>query len=164
MITARPEGPQPAAPSGRGVRTALLSAALVLALAAASLAILLLSLDSQERAVAPESAPGIRGTVSVAPALRDRVPAGAVLFVVARKSAGHPFAVLRIPDPRFPLPYRLGPETVMGEEAFEGEVTLSAKLVPAGAPPADPGVLEGERPGWVPVGSAGADIVLSRAP
>ncbi len=159
---ASPPGPVRPNPR-RGPRTAVLSVGLVLVLAALSLALLFQSLEPPEEAGRPGAA-AIRGTVTVAPALRDRIPHDAVLFVIARKTAGHPFAVVRIPAPRFPVAYALGPEAVMGGEPFAGEVTLSAKLARAGAPPAEPGVLEGERPGPVPVGAAGADIQLSRAP
>jgi cytochrome c-type biogenesis protein CcmH len=142
----------------------VVSLALLLVLGAVSVALLFESLEPPQEAARPGAGPAIRGTVTVAPALRDRIPDDAVLFVIARKTAGHPFAVLRIPAPRFPVRYTLGPEAVMGGEPFAGEVTLSAKLTRAGAPPAEPGVLEGEGPGAVAVGAAGADILLSRAP
>jgi cytochrome c-type biogenesis protein CcmH len=142
----------------------ILSVGLVLILAAISLALLFQNLEPPEEAGRPGGGPTIRGTVSVAPSLRDRIPEDTVLFVIARKASGHPFAVVRIPAPRFPVAYTLGPDAVLGGEAFAGEVTLSAKLTRAGAPPAEPGVLEGERPGSVAVGAAGADIQLSRTP
>jgi hypothetical protein len=137
---------------------------LVLVLAVISLALLFQNLEPPEDAGRPGAGPAIRGTVSVPSTLRDRIPDDAVLFVIARKTAGHPFAVVRIPAPHFPVAYAIGPESVMGGEPFAGEVMLSAKLTRAGAPPAEPGVLEGERPGSVPVGAAGADILLTRAP
>jgi hypothetical protein len=93
-----------------------------------------------------------------------RVQDGSVLFVIARKAAGPPFAVKRIASPRFPLAYRLGPEdAMMAGSAFEGEVRVSARLSRTGtAGPAEAGDLEGEHPVRVPVGSRDVDILISR--
>jgi len=63
----------------------------------------------------------------------DRVqPRAAVLFVIARAQGaqgGPPLAVLRIPDPKFPLDFSIGPEHVMiPSMRFEGAISLSARL------------------------------------
>jgi cytochrome c-type biogenesis protein CcmH len=87
-----------------------------------------------------------------------------VLFIIARRGPGPPFAVKRIPEPRFPLSFRLGAENVMMAGApFEGEVSLIARLsIAGGAGPAQPGDLEGEHPGQVTIGQRGADILINR--
>ncbi|HYL79615.1 MAG TPA: hypothetical protein VEU07_02315 [Candidatus Acidoferrum sp.] len=86
------------------------------------------------------------------------------MFIIARRGPGPPFAVERIPEPRFPLSYRLGSENVMMAGApFEGEVTMIARLsVAGGAGPAQPGDLEGEHPGRVVIGQPGVDILINR--
>lgn len=93
------------------------------------------------------STPGgtITGTVTLAPALRTQVPAGGALFIIARKGAGPPLAVKRIPNPTFPLAFSLGPEDQMlGGPPLEGEVTLLARLKRDGtAGPPDAGDIGG---------------------
>lgn len=149
------------------VSTTLLSLAAVVALAGIAVAALLAALGRPEAPSAPQTdlaGVDIRGTVALAPALRERARDAAALFVIARKASGHPFAVVRIPQPRFPAEYRLGPEHVLDGSPFAGELTLVARLSRTGeAGPAQPGDLEGERPGLTPVGTRGADIVLSEA-
>jgi hypothetical protein len=86
-----------------------------------------------------------------------------VLFIVARKAAGPPFAVKRIVSPRLPLAYRLGAEDLMmAGSSFEGEVRISARLARLGTSgPPQPGDLEGEhRPG--PVGARNVNITIVR--
>lgn len=73
----------------------------------------------------------IRGRIELAPALAGQVPEGAVLFIIARRGAGRgpPLAVNRIPAPRFPLEFTIGPENVMiPSMKFEGEIQLSARV------------------------------------
>ncbi len=110
----------------------------------------------------PES---ISGTVVITKELESRVSEDAVLFVIARKGeSGPPFAVIRIPQPRFPQPFRLGPENVMMTgNTFEGTVRLAARLSRSGAAgPAEPGDLEGEAPDFVSVGASNVTIAMSR--
>jgi len=82
-------------------------------------------------APAAGSAP-IEGRIELAPELADSRPAGGVLFVIARPKGargGPPLAVLRIPNPEFPLEFKIGPENVMiPSMTFEGEISLSARL------------------------------------
>ncbi|HSB70082.1 MAG TPA: hypothetical protein VLT62_12175 [Candidatus Methylomirabilis sp.] len=108
--------------------------------------------------------PAITGTISVAPELRGRLGDAHVLFIIARRGPGPPFAVKRIPEPRFPLAYRLGPEDVMIKGApFEGEVDLIARLsLAGGGGPAQPGDLEGAHPGQVAIGQSGVDLLINR--
>lgn len=185
----RPSGPgDPAAPPGdegrrrRGIRTAILSAVGVLALAAIAVGVLLISLGPPE-GTAPDvrqgaetggrgpgagpsgtGGPAIAGTITVAPELRGRLGEARVLFIIARRGPGPPFAVKRIPDPRFPLAYLLGPEDVMIKGTpFEGEVNLTARLsLAGGGGPAQPGDLEGAHPGQVAIGQRGVDILINR--
>ena len=161
-----------------GVRTSLLSLVTLIALAGVIVIVLVKSLVPPEQAPpvdagsSPEisqptsAADGaeITGTITVARDLTGRIQEGSVLFVIAHKSAGPPFAVKRIVSPRFPLAYRLGPEDVMmAGAAFDGEVRLSARLSRTGtAGPAQPGDLEGEHAARVRVGARNVDITISR--
>jgi cytochrome c-type biogenesis protein CcmH len=106
----------------------------------------------------------ISGTISMAPELRGRLTAGGTLFIILRKGPGPPFAVKRIGGPQFPVQYQVGPEDVMmAGTPFEGQVTVSARLSrTGGAGPPQPGDMEGEHPGPVPVGVGGVDVVISR--
>jgi hypothetical protein len=74
----------------------------------------------------------IEGQIELAPELADSKPAGGVLFVIARPKGargGPPLAVLRVPNPEFPLDFKIGPENVMiPSMRFEGEISLSARL------------------------------------
>ncbi len=165
----------PAGALGR-VRTALLSLGGLAALAALSIGILIANLQPPSSTDGPNpasstSAPGasgadaasISGVVRIAPELQDHVGAGDVLFVIAHRGSGPPFAVQRIVAPRFPVAFRLGPADVMTPGVpFQGEVTMSARLSKSGsAGPAQPGDVEGEHPGSVAVGTHGVDILLA---
>ncbi len=107
-------------------------------------------------ASASDAAP-IAGRIEVAPELAGALPAGAILFVIARQegiAAGPPLAVLRIPDPVFPVEFEIGPGDVMiPSMRFAGPIALTARLDADGnamtrgesdlasppAPPAEPG-------------------------
>jgi len=110
------------------------------------------------QAMAAASADGpIAGQVEIAPALAGQQPAGAILFVIARpagSAGGPPLAVLRIPEPEFPVAFEIGPGDVMiPSMRFEGPITLTARLDTDGnamtraesdlssetAPPVEPG-------------------------
>lgn len=161
-----------------GVRTSVLSLVTLVALAAVVIVVLARNLGPPEQPPPPGAqsspepsqrdlaadAPQIAGTVTVAPDVMGRVQDGSVLFVVAHKGVGPPFAVKRIVSPRFPLAYRLGPEDVMmAGTAFDGEVRVSARLSRTGAAgPAQPGDLEGEHAVPVRVGARSVDIVMSQ--
>jgi len=147
--------------SGR-VRTWALSLATLLALGALTVFVLVRSVNPPD---APAPAPdAIVGSVTIAGSLDNRLSAEAVLFVIARKTAGTPLAVVRIPQPRFPQPFRIGPENVMmAGTPLEGTVHLSARLSRSGsAGAAQSGDLEGEAAEPVPVGAGNATIVLTR--
>jgi hypothetical protein len=86
---------------------------------------------ASEGATAATAAP-ISGRIELAPELAGERPAGAVLFVIARPEGavgGPPLAVLRIPDPDFPVEFEIGPGDVMiPSMRFEGPIALSARL------------------------------------
>jgi hypothetical protein len=161
--------PGRAGASGR-VHTWALSLATLLALGALTVFILVRSLNPPDASAPDVSRPAaapdaIVGSVTLAGSLDNRLSAEAVLFVIARKTAGTPLAVVRIPQPRFPQPFRIGPENVMmAGTPLEGTVSLSARLSRSGSVgPAQSGDLEGEAPQPVPVGAGNATIVLNRA-
>ncbi len=107
--------------------------------------------------------PPIQGSVSVSAELADRVPQGAVLFLIARRGgAGPPLAVERIASPRFPVEFSLGPEDRMIQTLpFAGELQISARLDADGnAMSREPGDLEGRAPQPVSPGATGVSVVL----
>jgi hypothetical protein len=78
----------------------------------------------------PADGAAIEGRIELAAELMP--PDAGVLFVIARPQGtqgGPPLAVLRIPDPEFPLEFSIGPENVMIPSLrFEGAISLSARL------------------------------------
>lgn len=112
--------------------------------------------------VAADVAP-IEGTLVLDPELEGRVPPGAVLFLVARKpEGGPPVAVQRIPQPRFPLPFRIGPEDRMIQAIpFEGPLLISARVDSDGnATSRQPGDLQGTAPNPVNPGATALTIQI----
>ena len=115
-------------------------------------------------AVASDAAP-VAGTVRLAPELEGRVPPGAVLFLIARTGpGGPPTAVKRIPSPRFPLDFELGPQDRMIEALpFAGPFRLSARVDADGnAATRSPGDLSGEAPDTFGPGDRGVELVIDR--
>ena len=119
----------------------------------------------------PPPAPGIasappapiRGRISLAPELEGRVPAGAILFLIARRGeSGPPLAVQRIADPKLPLEFSIGPEDRMLEQMpFAGPLTVSARLDADGnAMTRTPGDLQGAAAGTYEPGATGVEIVI----
>jgi cytochrome c-type biogenesis protein CcmH len=105
----------------------------------------------------------IRGRIVLAPALAGRVPAGAVLFLVARASeGGPPVAVKRVADPRFPLDFELGPGDRMLEGVpFTGPFELVVRVdADRNAATREPGDLQGASPSRVPAGSDDVELVI----
>jgi hypothetical protein len=115
---------------------------------------------------APENAgPPIRGVVRLAEGVE--APAGAMLFVIARAGgAGPPTAVLRVPAPRFPFEFTLGPENRMiAEMPWQGPLNLSARIdLDGNAMTRDAGGLEGRAAQPASPGDAGIEIALEPAP
>jgi hypothetical protein len=91
------------------------------------------------------------------------VPPGAVLFLVARTGeGGPPVAVKRIPDPRFPLDFELGPDDRMLEGVpFTGPFELVARIdADRNAATRNPGDLQGASPSRVPPGAHDVELVI----
>jgi hypothetical protein len=72
----------------------------------------------------------LEGTIQVVPPLVEQIPDGAVLFLIARNAAaGPPLAVKRIPAPKFPFVFSIGPDDRMIQAMpFQGPIHLSAKI------------------------------------
>jgi len=105
----------------------------------------------------------LRGVVRLAPGAEGRAPPGAVLFVIARNAAaGPPTAVLRLPQPQFPLRWEIGPaQRMMEGTPFAGPFALSARLDADGnATTRGAGDWSGRAPGRHFPGDAGIEIVL----
>ncbi|MEB2344651.1 MAG: hypothetical protein OZ948_07925 [Deltaproteobacteria bacterium] len=120
-----------------------------------------------ERGAPPVTAAAepLRGTISLAPDLAGRVPAGAILFLIARRGeSGPPLAVQRIPDPELPLAFSLGPDDRMIDQMpFAGPLTLSARLDADGnATTRLPGDLQGVAAGTYEPGASGIAIVIDQ--
>lgn len=108
----------------------------------------------------------LRGVVRLAPELAGRAPPGAVLFVIARNAAtGPPTAVLRLPQPRFPLRWEIGPaQRMIQGTPFAGPFALSARLdFDGNATTRGAEDLHGRAPGQHFPGDAGIEIVLGEA-
>ncbi len=108
----------------------------------------------------------VRGEIRVLPALADRVPADALLFIIARApGGGPPLAVKRIENPELPFRFAIGPDDRMiAARPFAGPFTLSAwidrdgNVMTRGA-----GDLEGSAGGTYGPGAAGVEIVIDQA-
>jgi cytochrome c-type biogenesis protein CcmH len=109
----------------------------------------------------------VSGTITLAPDLEKKVPAGAILFLIARSGAGGgpPLAVKRIESPTFPLAFTLGPDDRMIQQMpFEGPLQLSARLDADGnAMTREPGDLSGQTPEMHQPGESGVAIVIDQA-
>jgi cytochrome c-type biogenesis protein CcmH len=107
----------------------------------------------------------IRGTIEVAPELAGRLPANAILFLIARRgSAGPPLAVRRIASPVFPLEFSIGPDDRMIESMpFVGPLNVTARLDSDGnATSRSPGDLQGTAGAPVNPGASGVVVVLDQ--
>jgi hypothetical protein len=108
----------------------------------------------------------VQGTVTVAEALSDRVPGGAVLFLIARSGAsGPPLAVKRIASPRFPLDFTIGPDDRMiTAMPFAGPLRLTARVDSDGnVTTRSPGDLQGAAEGDFHPGDTGVALVLDES-
>jgi cytochrome c-type biogenesis protein CcmH len=105
----------------------------------------------------------LRGTIRLAEPLAGRVPAGAVLFLIARAGdAGPPTAVRRIEDPEFPLEFTIGPDDRMiGTLPFTGPFRMTARVdADRNAMTRNPGDLQGEAEGTHAPGARDIEIVI----
>lgn len=115
--------------------------------------------------VAAESGAPIHGTVQLAKDLEGQVVPGSVLFLIARRQqGGPPLAVKRIPSPRFPLDFELGPDDRMIQALpFAGPLSLSARVDSDGnAMSRTPGDLQGEAAGPFEPGANGIVLVIDQ--
>jgi cytochrome c-type biogenesis protein CcmH len=111
----------------------------------------------------PRGGEPLSGTIRLAGDLEGRVPAGAVLFLIARTGGGGPpTAVRRIPDPRFPLDFEIGPDDRMLDAMpFEGPFQLTARIdADRNAMTRNPGDLQGEADGSFAPGASRIEIVI----
>ncbi|MBI3129306.1 MAG: hypothetical protein HYZ11_16985 [Candidatus Tectomicrobia bacterium] len=116
-------------------------------------------------AAAPAGGGAISGTVVLAPALAGKAGGKRALFLIARpEGGGPPLAVVRIPEPKFPLAFQISQEHVMMPGVkFEGRVRLVARVDADGsAGPPQKGDLEGQAPDPVAAGTSGVTIVVDK--
>ncbi|OGG43508.1 MAG: hypothetical protein A3F84_29555 [Candidatus Handelsmanbacteria bacterium RIFCSPLOWO2_12_FULL_64_10] len=113
----------------------------------------------------------VAGTITIAPELAGRIPAGATLFVMAKERAqgGAPYAVLRLPVPAFPFSYSLSQADVLPmfgeglEFAQIDEMYVVARIDQDGrVGQPDPGDMEGATKTPVKPGQKGVDIVIDK--
>ena len=108
----------------------------------------------------------LRGTITLAPDFERKVPAGAILFLIARKGegGGPPLAVKRVESPLFPMDFTIGPDDRMIKAMpFEGPLQLSARLDADGnAMTRAPGDLQGQTPVPHQPGDRGVAIVIDQ--
>jgi hypothetical protein len=121
--------------------------------------------DPTAAAPVPADSPNIEGTIELAPNLAGRVPAGAVLFLIARTAErGPPLAVVRVADPQFPVPFSIGPENRMIQSMpFAGEIRISARVDSDGnAVSRTPGDLQGAIESPHSPGDRGLTLVIDQ--
>jgi cytochrome c-type biogenesis protein CcmH len=115
--------------------------------------------------LAAESGAPVHGTVQLAQQLEGKVLPGSVLFLIARRQeGGPPLAVKRIPSPRFPLDFELGPDDRMFQAMpFAGPLSLAARVDSDGnAMSRTPGDLQGEAKGPFEPGASGIVLVIDQ--
>ena len=113
----------------------------------------------------PDNGPKISGTIEVAPRLAKKAAGISVLYIVARtEKPGPPLAVVKVPNPKFPLPFTISDRHVMTHGgSLEGRVRITARLDADGSVgPPRPGDLEGTTPAPVAVGASGVRITVDR--
>lgn len=119
--------------------------------------------------IAGEQGSPISGTLRLADGMAEKVPAGAVLFLILRQDAGEGvqgplLASQKLPaEPGvFPLQYRIGAQDLMFPgSTLSGSVRLSVRIDADGdAMSKQPGDLTGEHPKAVTVGAQQVDIVI----
>ncbi len=111
----------------------------------------------------------ISGTITLDPALKDKVGKAPLLMIIASTSSDPskpPLVVKREADASFPYDYKLTAEdiTLVGS-SFKGKMYVTARIDSAGmVGPPRPGTFDGTYSGNpVPVGSSKVDIVINKA-
>ena len=119
---------------------------------------------------APEQAAAatIQGVIDIDPKSKAGADPQSVLFIIAKTTtgAGPPLAVKKIPGPKFPLTYSVGPEDVMMPgSVFSGKLFISARLDKDGnIATKQPGDLAGEyKKNPVDAGAKKIDFTLEPA-
>jgi hypothetical protein len=124
----------------------------------------------EAKSTATPGTPGeISGTITVDPALKDKVGSTPLLMIFASSSSDQTrpaLVVKREAGVSFPYSYKITAEdiTLVGS-SFQGAMYVTARIDPAGSVgPPRPGTLGGTYPGNpVPVGSSKVDIVINKA-
>lgn len=107
----------------------------------------------------------VKGTVRLAPELKEKVGPSAVLYVVARDPktpSNPPVAVKRFMPPlNFPLEFKITPKDAMiPNTTFKRELVVTARIAQAGsATPINPGDIEG-KPEHNPVRVGGDPVTI----
>jgi hypothetical protein len=115
------------------------------------------------RRMAAATGPPLTGQILLAPELAERVPRGAVLFLIARASdSGPPVAAKLIPAPEFPVAFELGPEDRMAHDMpYEGPFQITARVDADGdAATRTAGDLRGVTEGNHSPGATGVTILI----
>ncbi|MGV7221373.1 MAG: c-type cytochrome biogenesis protein CcmI/CycH [Nitrospinales bacterium] len=91
----------------------------------------------------------VKGTITVAEGLKDKLPVKAALFIIARKEGDTgraPLAVQRFEKFEFPLEYSIGQaDVMMPGSVFEGNVVIIARLDGDGNATSSNGDVEGAK-------------------
>lgn len=114
----------------------------------------------------PSDTRPLRGEIQISEDLKLRISPHSVLFLVARlDDASPPLAVKRVPDPKFPLEFELGPADRMIESMpFVGPLKLSVRVDSDGnVSTREAGDLFGEAPGIYHPGDVGIVLHIDRA-
>ena len=115
------------------------------------------------RRVTGVAGPPITGQILLAPEFAERIPRGAVLFLIARAGrSGPPVAAKLISAPEFPLAFELGPGDRMRREMpFESPLQLTARVDADGdAATRAAGDLRGVAEGDYAPGATGVTILI----
>ena len=104
----------------------------------------------------------VRGTVTLAPALRDGAPKGAALFLIARAADKRIVAVRKQDAVAFPYAFELSSADAMTDgSGFHGALEITARLSRSGDAAPASGDIEGRRAN-VSVGSKDVRIELDQ--
>lgn len=129
------------------------------------------AIETQRAAAPPPAAAtgatseAIQGTLELAPDLVGRVPPGAVLYLMAKAGqGGPPVAVVRIPNPSFPMQFSIGPDDRMNQSMpFADQVLISVRVDADGnAMTRNPGDLEGVSETPNALGDRGVTLLIDK--
>ncbi len=125
--------------------------------------------DDKKQEQKTSAPPAISGTITLDPALKDKVGKAPLLMIIASTSSDPSkpaLMVKREANASFPYDYKLTAEdiTLVGS-SFEGKMYVTARIDPAGmVGPPRPGTFDGTYSGNpAPVGSSKVDIVINKA-